>query len=122
MKQLLLRSYDAPLNEPENKKLETALEKSAALRQKKKEIDDMRTKVADFEADFSIGFTEKLMQRIVDDNGFAFLAVFRAIALSGVAAIILVLLTVYFTDGSLNMDSLLGIHGYAPDLGFLTIF
>jgi hypothetical protein len=122
VKQLLLRSYDTPLNEKEKRQLQDGLTQSEALRKYKEDMDNMRTKVATFEADFSAGFTERLVQRIAGENGFAFLTVFRAVALSGVAAIILVLLTVYFIDGSLNLNSLLGINGYVPDLGLLSIF
>ncbi len=122
VKQLLLRSYDAPLNTSDNKKLKTALESSDALRREKNSLDNMRAEIADFDVDFSAGFTQRLMQHIAGEKGFAFLAVFRMVALSGVAAIILVLITVYFIDGSLNLNSLLGINGYAPDLGLLSIF
>ncbi len=122
MKQLLLRSYDMPLNEKEKRQLQDELTQSEALRKEKERLDNMRTKIAAFDADFSIGFTERLVKYIAGESGFAFLAVFRTIALSGVAAIILVLITVYFMDGSLNLDSLLGINGYAPDLGLLSIF
>lgn len=122
VKQLLLRSYDMPLNEKEKRQLKNGLAQSEALRKEKENLDNVRTKIAAFEADFSAGFTERLILRIAGESGFAFLAVFRAVALSGVAAIILVLLTVYFMDGSLNLDCLLGINGYAPDLGLLSIF
>jgi len=122
LKQLLLRSYDEPLNEEENQRLKSALKNLDALRREKEEVDNIRTKLAGFHADFSPGFTEKLMLRIANETTFAFQSVFRTIALSGVAAIILVLLSVYFVDGSLNLDSLLGINGYAPDLGLLSMF
>ncbi len=121
-RQLLLRSYDMPLNEKEKRHLQDELTKSDVLKEEKEKLDKMRTKIIAFEADFSTGFTEKLMQRIAGESGFAFLTVFRTVALSGVAAIILVLLTVYFVDGSLNLDSLLGLNGYTPDLGLLSIF
>lgn len=122
VKQLLLRSYDMPLNKEEKRYLHDELTQSEVLKEEKKKLDKMRTKIAAFETDFSTGFTEKLMQRIAGESGFTFLTVFRTVALSGVAAIILVLLTVYFVDGSLNLDSLLGLNGYAPDLGLLSIF
>ena len=122
VKELLLRSYDEPLNEEESQRLKQELAQSDVLQKDKDDLDNMRTEIAAFEADFSAGFTERLMQRITGENGFAFLAVFRAVALSGVAAIILVLLTVYFMDGNLNLDNLLGINGYAPVLGLLSIF
>ncbi len=121
-KQLLFRSYDALLSKEEERHLQDELTQSELLKEEKKKLDKMRTKIAAFDADFSTGFTERLMQRIAGERGFAFLTVFRTVALSGVAAIILVLLTVYFVDGSLNLDSLLGINGYAPDLGLLSIF
>ncbi len=121
-KQLLLRSYDMPLNENEKQHLQDELTQSEALKEEKERLDNMRTKIASFETDFSDGFTEKLMQRIADKGEFAFLSVFRTIALSGAAVIVLVLLTVYFVDGSLTLDSLLGLNGYAPGLGLLSIF
>ncbi len=122
VKQLLLRSYDMPLNEKEKQQLQDGLAQSEVLRKEKENLDNVRTKIAAFEADFSTGFTERLMQYIAGESGFAFLAVFRAFALSGAAAIILVLLMVYFMDGSLHLDSLLGINDYAPYLGMLSIF
>jgi len=121
-KVLLLRSYDAPLNKEESARLQSALEKSEELRQEKEAMDNLRTRFSNFETDFQPGFTERLMQRIANESGFLFQSVFRTIALTGVAAIILVLLSVYFVDGSLNLDSLLGINHYAPDLGLLSFF
>lgn len=121
-RQLLLRSYDMPLNKDEKRQLKDELTHSEALKEEKMTWDKMVTEIADFDADFSTGFTEKLLQRIAGENRFTFLTVFRTIALSGVAAIILVLLTVYFVDGSLNFNSLLGLNGYTPDLGLLSIF
>ena len=122
VKDLLLRSYDTSLNEEEKRRLQDSLMHSKALRKEKENMDNVRTKIAAFDADFSTGFTERLMQRVASERGFTFLAIFRAFALSGVAAIILVLLTIYFVDGSLNLNSLLGITGYTPDLGLLSIF
>ncbi|GMT44912.1 MAG: hypothetical protein IEMM0006_0744 [bacterium] len=122
VKQLLLRSYDSSLNEKEKRQLQDRLVQSEVFRKEKENLDNVRSKIAAFDADFSAGFTERLMQRIAGESGFAFLAVFRAFALPGVAAIILILLTVYFMDGSLYLNSLLGIDGYAPYLGMLSIF
>ncbi len=122
LKLLLLRSYDVPLSESESQKLKAALESSEALRGEKEYLDSVRTKIADFDTDFSPGFTGKLMQKITGEQGYDFLTIFRTVALSGVAAIILVLFTIYFVDGSLNLDSLLGINSYAPDLGVLSLF
>ncbi|UBM62771.1 hypothetical protein LA303_02030 [Candidatus Sulfidibacterium hydrothermale] len=119
---LLIRSYDEELTAEEHQKLAAALSSSEQLRKEKETLDKIRHDFSTWSPDFQPGFTEKVMMRMAGENPFVFRSVFRAVALSGVAAIILVLLSVYFMDGSLNLDSLLGIHGYAPDLGMLSMF
>ncbi len=120
-KEILLRSYDDTLTNEQQQQLARALDTSPELQQEKEELDRLRHEMASWQPDFHPGFTELVMQRIAGET-FAFRSVFRAVALSGVAAIVLVLLSVYFMDGSLNIDSLLGINGYAPDLGMLSMF
>ena len=121
-KTLLLRSYDDRLTAEEKHRLDDALKASAELRREKEELDRLRQEIGDWEAGFAPGFADRVMLRLAEEVPFVFQSVFRAVALSGVAAIMLVLLTVYFMDGSLNIDSLLGINGYAPDLGMLSMF
>ncbi len=121
-KKLLLRSYDDVLTDAENKRLREALVSSASLQREKEELDRLRHRLSDYRPDFSASFYEKVMARFPEERVSVFLSVFRAVALSGVAAIVLVLLAVYFMDGSLNIDTLLGINGYAPDLGMLSMF
>jgi hypothetical protein len=119
---LLIRSYDENLTVEEHQRLAAALSLSGQLRKEKETLDKIRHDFSVWSPDFQPGFTEKIMMRIAGENLFVFRSVFRMIALSGMAAIILVLLSVYFMDGSLNLDSLLGINGYAPDLGMLSMF
>jgi len=121
-KNLLIRSYDGHLTSEESEILTKALSESASLRKEKETFDRIRNDLSAWSPDFQPGFTEKVMMRIAGENPFVFRSVFRMVVLSGVAAILLILLSVYFSDGSLNMDSLLGIHGYAPDLGLLSMF
>ena len=121
-KNLLLKSYDGRLTAEEKRRLDEALKTSAELRREKKELDRLRQEMGAWEPGFAPGFADRVMRRLTEETPLVFQSVFRAVALSGVAAIILVLLTVYFMDGSLNIDTLLGIKGYAPDLGMLSMF
>ncbi len=122
IKDLLLRSYDDTLTEAEKRQLQEALSSSGELQREKETLDRLRRTFSAYRPDFSPSFYDRVMARISGEGTTVFLSVFRAIALSGVAAIVLVLLAVYFMDGSLNIDSLLGINGYAPDLGMLSMF
>jgi hypothetical protein len=115
--ELLVRSYDAPLTGEEQQRLQEALAHSADLQQEKNAWDQLRKNLADYHPDFSPGFTDNLMNRLTVEMVPAFHTVFRFVMLSGAAAILLVLLSVYFKDGSLNLDSLMGIKDYAPDMG-----
>jgi hypothetical protein len=121
-KEILLKSYDEVLSENEKRELSQALETSETLRREKEILDRVNQDLSEWEAGFAPGFAERVLLRIAGETPFVFQSVFRAVALSGVAAIVLILLSVYFMDGSLNLDSLLGINGYAPDLGMLSIF
>ncbi len=121
-KNLLLRSYDDRLTAEEKHRLDDALKVSVELQQEKAALDRLRQEIGNWEPGFAPGFANRVMRHLTGEESLVFQSVFRAVALSGMAAILLVLLTVYFMDGSLNLDSLLGINGYAPDLGMLSMF
>jgi hypothetical protein len=44
------------------------------------------------------------------------------VALSGVAAIFILLFSIYYTDGSLSLDALYGLYEYAPDEAAVSFF
>ncbi len=80
-------------------------------------------KLSRFQPEFSQGFEENLMKRLAStevDKTADIIPIFRIFALSGVAAIGLLMIGLYFSNGSLNLDSLLGIGGYTPDMGLLS--
>lgn len=66
----------------------------------------------DFKPDFKSGFEKRVMDSIikVKENSYshAFNNAFKRIALSGAAAIIILMITIYMSDGNLSTDSLLG--------------
>lgn len=125
--ELLYRSFDTELNEQQQQILDDGVQKDVQLAGEKEFIADLRNKLASLPADFSDQFETNLMHQLEQELHLQKVltikpSTFRAIALSGVAAIIAVLISVYFIDGSLSLDSLMGINGYNPDMGMLTFF
>jgi hypothetical protein len=115
-KKLLHRSYDEDLSPEEQKVLEVALMADPGLQQEKVHLDQLRVRLSSYQADFSSDFSNKIISRIYGFNQpDDFIKLFRTIALSGVAAILLILITIYFTDGSLGLDALYGLTGYSPN-------
>ncbi len=114
--ELLLKSYDGDLTIEEQQVLNDALQKDASLRQQKTELDDLRNHLAQFNPAFSANFAENVMEHIAPSFVQKdFIQLFKALAFGGVAAILVILLTIYFTDGSLGVDALYGLSGFSPD-------
>lgn len=123
LKKLLYRSFEETLGNSDNQLLETGLKASSELQKEKQDIHTLRENLSAVKADFSLGFEQKIMSLIRQEQSpipaFEILPVFRTVAFSGLAAILVVLVGIYFTNGSLNLDSIMGISKYAPDLGLL---
>lgn len=75
---------------------------------------------------YSKGFAERVMKGIEAENNrkdkidIEFYKIFKLVALSGMAAIILLLFTIYISDGSFSADALYGLLDYTPDEPILT--
>ncbi|MFK5854561.1 MAG: hypothetical protein QM503_00430 [Bacteroidota bacterium] len=82
---------------------------------------DLSTLLSNYDSTFSDGFTNRVMDRIEMDknkesnNEFEFYSVFRWVALSGIAAIVVLLFSVYITQGSFSADAIYGLVYYTPD-------
>ena len=126
LRKSLVRSLEEPLGPKDQQMLNGGLEASEELQKEKQEILELRENLKAVEADFSTGFEQKVMLALRQDKNpaisFEILPVFRTVAFSGIAAILVVLIGVYFADGSLTFDSIMGISRYAPDLGVLAFF
>lgn len=126
LRKLLVRSFEGTLGSKDQQLLNAGLETSEELKKEKQEILSLRKKLSHVKADFSGGFEQNVMNIIRKEKNpvttFEILPVFRAVAFSGIAAILIVLIGVYFADGSLNFDTIMGISRYAPDLGLLAFF
>lgn len=126
LRKLLYRSLEQPLGNKDKQLLKEGLKTSEELQKEKQDILMLREKLSRTKANFSNNFEDKVMNAIGQENSpsgnFEILPIFRTVAFSGIAAILLVLIGVYFADGSLNLDSIMGISRYAPDLGMLAFF
>ncbi len=75
--------------------------------------------MANFNPEFKEGFSARVMEKIEGMENQQQLPQFNRfiswISLSGATAIILLLLMVYSTDGTLNMDAIYGLLNYSPD-------
>jgi|GEM_PF-2543141 len=126
LRKLLIRSFEEPLGNKDLQLLNAGLKASEELQKEKLELLKLREDLKAVEADFSEGFEQKVMNAIRKEQNpagyFEFLPVFKTVAFSGIAGILIVLMGIYFADGSLTFDSIMGISRYAPDLGVLAFF
>ncbi len=70
---------------------------------------------------YSDGFAERVLRSIEEEKDLKektdieFYKIFKLVALSGVAAIILLLFSVYIIEGSFSPDAFYGLMDYSPD-------
>ena len=121
---LLMRSLDGDLDDTDRTMLEKALSESEELRKEKNKLIRLRELVGSGDSQFKHGCTDRVMNRLTKSkNGksieFNFARdlnrIFMRVAITGVAAIILLLLSIYLTTGSVSLDSLSGAEYYSED-------
>ncbi len=86
---------------------------------KLKNTDELSGFLSGYNPAFTDGFANRVMDKIENNNvknkDIEFYNIFRWVALSGVAAIIILLFSVYFTEGSFTADAFYGLVNYTPD-------
>ena len=87
--------------------------------------DQLLQEMANYKPEFKSGFSGRVMDKIdtIDEQKSQvpdFNKFLGWISLSGVAAIIVLLFMVYFSEGSLNIDAIYGLMDYSPDEPLLT--
>ena len=111
---LLLRSFDTPLHESEQRLLENALTSSEELRAQRKEILILRQRLQALKGGtFKPFFPERVMQRLNDPEqsmtGY-FISVFRSVAITSAALVILCGAYNISQENNFTIDSALGIQ------------
>lgn len=73
---------------------------------------NIKNALDDFNPSFKPGFESRVMEGLVKARDITYTSLFsrafKRIALSGAAAIIILLISIYISDGSLSADTLLG--------------
>ncbi|RLD88902.1 MAG: hypothetical protein DRJ09_07490 [Bacteroidetes bacterium] len=118
LKELLIKSYEEGVLTPEEQRLlEEALATNEAFRQEQKELEALHNMLADYTPGFKPGFADRVLEtalNITAANGNMYF-LFKRFALTGVAAIIALLISVYLTDGNVSFDALLGLSDLSKD-------
>lgn len=125
LRNLLYRSFDDKLNLHEQKELDVALLQSAELRKEKESIEVIRGILGESQARFSDGFADRVMSKVDEQNNLFVVGLynlFKRYALTGIAAIIIFLISIYIIDGSLDEDSIYGMTSYVPEEVDFTFF
>ncbi len=122
IKEILLKSFDAELTPQERELLDEALQHSEELRKEKQEIEQMRTFFSGQDTSFESGFADRVMERLeTPAKTIEMYSIFKRVAITGIAAIIALLIAIYFIDGSLTLNAVLGISGYSADGADLSV-
>ena len=121
--ELLYASFDRVLSPEEKYFLEEALKEDPMLRKEKEEITEIRTNLKAASFRFKPGFSNRVLEKIREEGNRVIemdvpsqlFSLFRKVAITGVAAIIILLLSIYLTSGSLNKSSVLGVDSFSDD-------
>ncbi len=121
--ELLIASLDRKLTPGEHATLEKALAEDPRLRKEKQELEKTRELLGNTSFRFREGFAGRVMAKIKEERGRVvaldttsqMLGLFRKIALAGVAAIAILLLSIYLTSGTLDKNSVLGVDTFSDD-------
>jgi len=124
MYDLLIRSMNDRLTAEEDKQLQQALKGSSELREEKIKLNKVGKLLSSRNYSFSNGFRNRVMQAVSDekkgkvvsiDFSRTFTSMFNRIAISGVAVILLLVISLYISHGSLNVNTFTGVDPISED-------
>ncbi len=126
IQKILYKSFDDTLLIEEQQQLQKTLPLSNKLQKEKNDIEVLRKQLNEFEPQNNEGFVDEVMKKVMKEKSIVinlgFNKILKRILISGIAAIVLLLLSIYFTEGNLSYDSLTGIAGYIPETELLSLF
>ena len=121
---LLIRSMNDRLTVDEDKQLQQALKGSSELREEKIKLNKVGKLLSSRNYSFSDGFRNRVMQAVSDekrgkvisvDFTRSFTSMFNRIAVAGVAVIALLVISLYISHGSLNVNTITGVEPVSQD-------
>ena len=124
MYDLLIRSMNDQLTTEEDKQLQQALKGSSELREEKIKLNKVGKLLSSRNYSFSEGFRSRVMQAVSNekkgkvisiDFTRSFASMFNRIAVAGVAVIVLLVISLYISHGSLNVNTFTGVDPISED-------
>ena len=124
MYDLLISSMNDQLTTEEDKQLQQALKGSSELREEKIKLNKVGELLSSRNYSFSDGFRNRVMQAVNDekkgkvvsiDFTRSFNSMFNRIAVAGVAVIVLLVISLYISHGSLNVNTFTGVDPISED-------
>ena len=115
---------DEELVPSEMERLERLLSESYELREEKRKLLEMRGLISSKQYSFSDNFKAKVMDRIAEESeplilqpefNRSLFTVFKRVALTGVAAILILFLSIYLSNDSFTLETLTGGDSYSDD-------
>jgi len=86
----------------------------------KQDYDLISDTLANSDFRFKKGFSERVMQRL-EQKKIDLFSSFKMVALTSAAAAVILIVSVYFIDGSLDLDALFGLHNYSAEEEFYSL-
>ena len=124
MYDLLISSMNDQLTEEEDKQLQQALKGSSELREEKIKLNKVGKLLSSRNYSFSDGFRNRVMEAVNEekkgkvisiDFTRSFTSMFNRIAVAGVAVIALLVISLYISHGSLNVNTFTGVEPVSQD-------
>jgi len=124
IKQLLIRSFDETLSPSEQDELQQGFIDFPELIQEKEDISSLRNILQKQTYSFNYGFSDKIIRNIEasqpaaeqsmqDYFSIQLSILFRWIAPVGVAAIVLIVAALYFSEGPTSLKTIIGANEYS---------
>ncbi len=120
--ELLLHSLDHELSPAEQAQLGEALASSKDLRQERDEYLQMRELLAELRTERNVAFTESVMSRLDAEKESGFwsdiISLSPKVAAACVAFVIISLMGIYFWEGNLSPETIIGTGELTPEDAF----
>jgi hypothetical protein len=122
--ELLYASFDRDLTKKEQQELKEYLN-DPGMKAEEEALRKTRDMLSKTSWHFREGFSVRVMERLAEEKEnegvvemevtYQYFSLFRRIAAAGVAAIAVLLLSIYLTSGSLNKETVLGMDNLSED-------
>lgn len=112
---LLIYSLDNKLTEAQQEMLEEALQSSEMLQKEKARLLHMRNELASFSVEPDDTFSSEVLLQLENPKSLNIVHLFPKVAAASVLLFMGSLLAIYFSEGNLSMEAIVGIQDLTPE-------